>query len=478
MNKVSCSCLNNFTVFNASATSLRALTVKWQRKGRNDADFTDVTTAVAYTSGSVSSYKTANLLNSDDGAQYRAVFTSNCNENPVNITSAAAQLSVTNCSPIGLRPFPEKLPACLYDAFRNLEKVYNTSNGTNWKHGADQAKKDAWFTDNMANWYGITLTPDGCDVLYIDLGSNLNKKAPDGYEFIVGLPQSFNGTLNQLNFPKLERFDLSNNGIQFQIFDYFLPNLKTLNLSNNKLITAIPNLKDCPNLQKLLLNNNQLDGNIPDFSQLKLDTIDVSSNRFVFGDLAKKNWLSKPFIKYAPQAIIPLINFRSVSVETGEPDLVQKFSWFRIGTNRDTVLVATTSSHIFAPSISGVYFCQIIHDALTLPNNPNRNLILKTVNAEVVLPATLQESSFSNQISGISIFPNPANETVTVAFECKDAKYCVSTIRIVDLLGREMDKRFVNSPSTDFDISQYSTGVYLIEINFNGENFVKKLVKE
>ena len=52
---------------------------------------------------------------------------------------------------------------------------------------------------------------------------------------------------------------------------------------------------------------------------------------------------------------------------------------------KDGVLLVSTNSSVFKPVLSGVYSCQITHNTLTLPNNANRNLILKTKPLNVIL---------------------------------------------------------------------------------------------
>jgi len=390
-------CVSDVLNLTASATTNnKTMSVKWQRQNQGGTSFTDVTSYMPYISGSIAIYTTPTLFAIDNGAQYRAVFSTNCSSG-FNSTATTFQINVCT-PPIGQRGFPQGLPDCQKSAFRNLEKIYDTSNGANWKRGADKTKAEAWFISNLSNWYGVTMTPDGCDVLAIDLSNNLTQFDQNNYEYIVGLPQNFNYFLDNLAFPKLEKFDMSSNNIRFNIFDYSFPSLKVLNLSNNKLVGNIPELKDCINLQKILVDSNQLSGNIPDFKQLRLDTIDVSTNNFIFGDIANKSWLSKDSthklsIAYAPQALIPLRDTNGVlSVFTGEPDSIQKFKWYRIGSNNDTSLVATTRSHRFAPALSGNYYCFITHDTLTRPDDVNRNLILKTSNDSIQLSTTVQLS--------------------------------------------------------------------------------------
>lgn len=66
-------------IFTAKCTNNSVTTVKWQRKGATDMNFTDIVgSESAYTSNTDATYQTPNLTNADIGASYRAVFTSQC----------------------------------------------------------------------------------------------------------------------------------------------------------------------------------------------------------------------------------------------------------------------------------------------------------------------------------------------------------------------------------------------------------------
>jgi hypothetical protein len=94
------------TSFTAKATNNSATTVKWQRKGAADANFTDISGSEStYTSNTDATYNTPNLTNADIGASYRAVFTSQCSG---DATTNAVTLNFT-VLPVELTTFSGKV---------------------------------------------------------------------------------------------------------------------------------------------------------------------------------------------------------------------------------------------------------------------------------------------------------------------------------------------------------------------------------
>ena len=165
-------------------------------------------------------------------------------------------LSFTLSFAFAQRSFPIGLPICLEDDFRELEKLYDASNGNGWTN------KTNWFTSsNMATWTGITLTASGCDVSTISLDNN-----------------NLAGTLPNLNLPNLTLLYLYENKLTGGIPNFSMPNLKTLYLMTNQLTGSIPNF-NMPNLEYLYLNHNLLTSSIPNFNLPKLKTLGLYNNQ-------------------------------------------------------------------------------------------------------------------------------------------------------------------------------------------------------
>ena len=234
----------------------------------------------------------------------------------------APNLKLYNATFNSLRPFPNGLPVCQQTAFRALEKLYDATNGNNWIDHTN------WFTvNNLAQWAGIALMPDGCDVQIISLG----------YHNLVG-------SLLNLNLPQLSFLYLAGNSLSGSIPSFNSTSFTTLDLGSNQLQGSIPNFT-AP-LQSLYLDNNgNLAGSIPNFSSTSLSTLWLNRNKFNFSDIVNKNWLSISNLIYAPQAKINLSYDKGVlSVSTGEPDNVQSFDWYL-----NEKFLQTTAASRFTP---------------------------------------------------------------------------------------------------------------------------------
>ena len=145
-----------------------------------------------------------------------------------------------------------------------LVDFYSTTNGADW------INNEAWLSSPVSEWYGITLTSDGCSIKSINLGFN-----------------QIEGTLPDLNLPNLEELVLLNNRLSGDIPDFSnLPNLKRLYLGNttasdwlNELVGEVPDFSNLPLLEVLHLGQNRLSGDIPDFSNLpNLKTLELGNS--------------------------------------------------------------------------------------------------------------------------------------------------------------------------------------------------------
>jgi uncharacterized protein (TIGR02145 family) len=79
--------------------------------------------------------------------------------------------------------------------------------------------------------------------------------------------------------------------------------------------------------------------------------------------------------------------------------------------------------------------------------------------------------------NSIIIYPNPANETVTVTFNTTDR---VNTIEIVNTIGHTVFVKQIKSieKSEQIDISDLPQGIYFIKVQTDKRNIIKKIIKE
>jgi Leucine-rich repeat (LRR) protein/pimeloyl-ACP methyl ester carboxylesterase len=195
----------------------------------------------------------------------------------------------------------------------------------------------------------------------------------------------FTGSIPNFNMPNLAYLDLGGNLLTSSVPNFNMPKLIKLAFGYNLLTGNIPNF-NMPVLRELWAQNCQFTGNIPNFNTPLLTTFNFGNNKFIFGNITSKTWLSTATLVYAPQAKIPMtFSSGKLSISTGELDNVQQFQWYRNG-----VLIATTQSSQYQPTTTGTYYCKATHNTLTVASNANKNLILQSEDYSLsVLPVEL-----------------------------------------------------------------------------------------
>ncbi len=138
-------------------------------------------------------------------------------------------------------------PPCLVADSLELVRFYEAMRGDYWENN------QGWLVAPVSQWYGVTLSDDGCSVTSLYFYDN-----------------NLTGELPDLNFPNLTNLSINRNDLCDAIPNFSnLPNLTSLSIwSNDQLSGTIPDFSNLPNLTSLNLGDNQLSGSIPDFSNL------------------------------------------------------------------------------------------------------------------------------------------------------------------------------------------------------------------
>jgi len=76
--------------------------------------------------------------------------------------------------------------------------------------------------------------------------------------------------------------------------------------------------------------------------------------------------------------------------------------------------------------------------------------------------------------NNITIYPNPATSTITVESKIKE----VQSIKILDVLGREIYYLQTSNNKTEIDVSQLPSGIYILQVQSKNGVVSKKFVKE
>ena len=78
------------------------------------------------------------------------------------------------------------------------------------------------------------------------------------------------------------------------------------------------------------------------------------------------------------------------------------------------------------------------------------------------------------QALDFSVFPNPTNGVVTI----KSKPLSNASVRIYDLDGRVLLTNNIRGTASEINISEFSSGVYLLKVSVENNEFVKRIVKQ
>jgi uncharacterized delta-60 repeat protein len=161
---------------------------------------------------------------------------------------------------------------------------------------------------------------------------------------------------------------------------------------------------------------------------------------------------------FCPLSNAVTLSGNTISVTT-IPAQQPVFEWYADCDTENPIAGATLSS--FTPTASGNYSVSIGS------NWEECNVISDCIYVGL---AGLEE----NQQTSFSIYPNPANENVTISnIEVG------STVTLVDVSGKSVSQQFSNSTSVKLQTSALTSGVYFVHVmNNNGISGTQKLVIE
>jgi len=168
-----------------------------------------------------------------------------------------------------------------------------------------------------------------------------------------------------------------------------------------------------------------------------------------------------------------------------KPDVVAQGASVYVISSSGTVVTSNGTS-FSSPIIAGGMACLV----QAFPNKTNVELMqLVRESASIYSNPTIQlgygipdfESAFqtlatseNNRSVNIQIFPNPAKATVQINFPegFKNASITIGT-----LLGKTIKSYTTNTTYKNIDVSELASGMYLLQIEANGMQFTKKLIK-
>lgn len=239
----------------------------------------------------------------------------------------------------------------------------------------------------LQDWYGVTLTADGChikelainnqlflftlpglnlpELTKLDLGNNFlfgelrSLSLPKATELILYNNQFAGELSNFSNIPNLTKLVLNNNNLVGEIPNFNLPNLNLLYLNDNKFSGSLPDFSST-NISFIYVQNNLLTGHIPDYQSLNLGILQIHNNFFTYDGMEEN--LSIQDYSYSPQAKIPVLEHgHHLYVEVAGTYNKNTYKWYN---QNDQLLSSKTGDKYFLPSTTGNYYCEVTNSNL------------------------------------------------------------------------------------------------------------------
>jgi hypothetical protein len=144
-----------------------------------------------------------------------------------------------------------------------------------------------------------------------------------------------------------------------------------------------------------------------------------------------------------------------------------------------TIATLSASSTAFTDPAYATYQAMASWRAITawtINCTPTRTLISTTrsnIKHNAMVTGIAKDESRS-----VKIYPNPANESITIELEQQAG---ASTIKIINVLGQLMEEEMVLSASStktvkQINVKKYAKGIYTVCIETNGKKVFRKLV--
>jgi len=240
---------------------------------------------------------------------------------------------------------------------------------------------------------------------------------------------------------------------------YLLPILSSYD-PNDKLVT--PGVIDGTNevdITKKWLTYTirfQNKGNFSAKDIIVLDTLDVNLDRFSFRILESSHPLKIDEIGNDAKSI-KRFKFDDIYLPDSLSNPVGSQGYLKYTIKAKTAIAENT----VVKNTAHIYFDQ------------NPAIVTNTIQNLFKTPAVASVSS-NDLNTNISLYPNPASNTVTIALKDDEA---IKKIEIYTLLGRKVMSKFINNKiKTSVEIQQLSKGIYIVKTFGETNTYTKKLM--
>ena len=144
------------------------------------------------------------------------------------------------------------------------------------------------------------------------------------------------------------------------------------------------------------------------------------------------------------------------------------YQWYKGAT---PIVGATTLS--YTATTSGNYKCRVTKTATGCYKNSNA--------ITISVPCKQEDPTPLGGALGLTLFPNPASDQLTITLNLSPFEVgcgMTSLFFITNITGQIISEFNITEPITEIDISNYPAGLYFIKTNLNGEEQIKKFIKQ
>ena len=132
-----------------------------------------------------------------------------------------------------------------------------------------------------------------------------------------------------------------------------------------------------------------------------------------------------------------------------------QYQWKKGGVN-----ISGAKSQTYIAKTGGVYKCKVT-------NSCGSKL---SAGKTVTVPCRMTDENFVESLEHLSIYPNPATNSVTIKFPSDEE----GEISIVNLFGEIIFSEKINSEEEQIDVSKFSAGMYVVRWSSGENNETKK----
>jgi hypothetical protein len=447
--------------FKAKATG-GVMTVKWQRRGTNETDYKDIAgTTLNYVSNTESTYTTPRLAAADNGASYRAVFSSSC--------AGIATSSVASVA----------FPTCLSGSISSSSPVVCSGVNTGVLTLSEINGSVARWESSVNNFQTFTSINNNTN---LHTFNNLTQNTQ--YRVLIQ-GGSCTSIYSAVYTQKTKRFDINIINVG---------NSKSKDISPTNSITAWPSPIKTVASPELANSSNTpagrtvyaIEDNVaPRFWTVEATVCDATLQA-----------QSVQFLLYNIDETTEATIISFNTIENAAP-------WFMFGNVQYRKLYTLNDPAYGFYSADGLYnqgFPQgnynvkvVMRDAkgIEYGNNPSNttryeagNILATQEYFFKIAPrgtnriASIEATTNNNNVLA-SAYPNPTNGKLFVTIN--DTKNEPVAISLYDIMGRVALQRTVipltNSHAEELDLGNTNTGIYFIKINTNNRSQTLKITK-